>query len=381
MNLFALARAAQRRLLPSMGAGAAIEKYRQQITEARSAVARWKSECARLNAQLAALQSVKRESAARRHQIASPLVLRHLLSSRAAAFRARPVPDTARARDLTMLEGSTSYRRAVDQGADVLTDRADRMTIAGLTWWVPRDRRTPADRQDQGLPFRAIIQAREAAVGPVMLDVGANIGRMAIPRLILGDVQAVYAAEPDPLNYACLVQTIVANGLRGFVLPEQVAIGATEGVTRLLRSRYIGGHRVVRDDGPPLRAGAEVVEVPCTTLDRWVANLGVCVEELCFIKIDTQGSERQVLLGAAGLLERPHIAWQIEFDPELLRRAGCEPEEMFALLESSFTHFIDLHKGAIGRRVRRIQDLREALGYHRKNEHAKTNLLLYTARP
>lgn len=381
MNLFALARAAQRRLLPSMGAGAAIEKYRQQIAEARSAVARWKSECGRLNAKVLALQSLKRESARRRHQISSPLVLRHLLSSRAAAFRARPVPDAARARDLAMLEGSASYRRAIDEGSDALKGHAETTSVSGLVWWIPLDDRPPEHRQREGLPLRAIIQAREVAVGPVMLDVGANIGRVAIPRLILGDVQAVYAAEPDPLNYACLVQTIVANGLRGFVLPEQVAIGATEGVTRLLRSRYIGGHRVVRDNGPPLRAGAEVVEVPCTTLDRWVAKLGVCVEELCFIKIDTQGSERQVLLGAAGLVERPHIAWQIEFDPELLRRAGCEPDEMFALLESSFTHFIDLHKGAIGPRVRRIQDLREALGYHRKDEHAKTDLLLYTARP
>jgi FkbM family methyltransferase len=62
-----------------------------------------------------------------------------------------------------------------------------------------------------------------------MLDIGASIGRMSIPRVILGDLVHAYCAEPDPLNYAALVRNVAANGLCGLVLPDQAAIGAATG--------------------------------------------------------------------------------------------------------------------------------------------------------
>ena len=73
----------------------------------------------------------------------------------------------------------------------------------------------------QDFPYRAIAQTREAGIGGVMIDIGANIGRMSIPRVVLGDATLAYCLEPDPLNYACLVRNIRDNGLAGLALADQ----------------------------------------------------------------------------------------------------------------------------------------------------------------
>src|SRR6185436_11482148 len=102
-------------------------------------------------------------------------------------------------------------------------------TIDGLLWWlaVPRTEETAfAERMltKERFPYRALTQTRELAIGGIMLDLGANIGRTSIPRAIAGDATAVYCAEPDPLNFACLFRNVVDNGLQGLVLPDNVAI-------------------------------------------------------------------------------------------------------------------------------------------------------------
>ena len=33
-----------------------------------------------------------------------------------------------------------------------------------------------------------------------MLDLGANVGRMSVPRVVLGDAMVAYCAEPDPVS-------------------------------------------------------------------------------------------------------------------------------------------------------------------------------------
>ena len=78
------------------------------------------------------------------------------------------------------------------------------------------------------------------------------------------------------------------------------------------------------------------------------------------------------------MLERRHIAWQIEFSPAMLERSGRSLDEVYQLLERHFTHFIDLRSEG-GTRVRRTSSLREALAYVGKGSRRYTNVLLYSA--
>ena len=301
-------------------------------------------------------------------------VLRQLLPIRAAHL---PLParerQEAAARDADLQTRSHEYLQAI--GGSIACTPLRALEIDGLRWWVPVDDRGDElvrRLQRQGFPYRAILQTREVAIGGVMLDIGANIGRTAIPRIMLGDVRAVYAAEPEPANYACLVRNILEHNLRGLVLPDRVAIGATRGEARMRRSRYPGGHRVLHGSD----TSTESIVVQLWPLDEWVVQLGIDVAALTFVKIDSQGSELDVLRGARALLARPHVSWQIEIDPDLLRRRCADVPELLDLLRSQFSHFIDIGSPEPGPRVRPTTELAESVGYLGVRQR-KTDLLLF----
>src|SRR5438045_4285921 len=166
---------------------------------------------------------------------------------------------------------SASYREALAHPDADMPAAAERVVLGGVRWWVPAQpgeaggiaERVAGRRR---LPLREILETRELAVGRVMIDIGANVGTTSIPRALLGDFACVYAIEPDPANYACLVRNIVSNGVRGLVLPDRVAIGDTDG-EMTLRTMKSGTHHLVTR-ALDVRE-AERVTVPCLTLDAW----------------------------------------------------------------------------------------------------------------
>ena len=113
----------------------------------------------------------------------------------------------------------------------------------------------------------------------------------------------------------------------------------------------------------------------CLTLDSWVKRLGVDIKAVTFVKVDTQGWESHVLEGASALLAQRHIAWQLEFSPRLLARAGVPEHRFFDQLERHFTHFIDLGWRTTPR-SRPIGQARKTLSYVGRRF---TNLLVYSA--
>jgi len=308
-------------------------------------------------------------------------VLEDILPLRHAAMLAAN-HDGRDARESGFAARSVSYRDALAD-ADRTPAPVERVVIAGLTWWVPVEgdategiaHRLGARRR---LPLAEILETRELAVGRAMIDNGANVGTTSIPRALLGDFSWVYAIEPDPLNYACLVRNIVSNGVRGLVLPDRVAIGDTNGEMTMHVRRSGTHHLVTRAEH--VSEGERMV-VPCLTLDAWVDRIGIDLSDVGFIKSDTQGWDARVLAGAEKVLARRHIAWQIEFSPPMLDRSGKSVNELFRLLEGHFTHFIDLRREA-GIRVRGTQELRASLedvGSARSARRRYTNLLLYNA--
>ena len=262
----------------------------------------------------------------------------------------------------------------------VVDGQARRLTVDGLTWWVPAlptQSAASVERmlKKQRFPYLAIAQTRDVSVGGIMLDIGANVGRMAIPRVVLGDSTRAYCAEPDELNYQCLIANVHDNGLGGLVVADHVAISDRIGHLPLQRGKMSGAHRLVHTGV----VQENTATVRCTTLDAWVAEHAIDLMDVSFVKVDTQGSEVHVLAGASRVLEAPHIAWQIEVSPAHLWLAGHDPQVLYGMLADRFTHFFDLNPSAAGPRLRPMADLAGALEYLEHAEDAQTDVVVYRA--
>jgi FkbM family methyltransferase len=315
-------------------------------------------------------------------RILDPDMLRAQMPLRWPAVRQLARGEAAMARERRFVAASPSYAAAAASSGMLPSSR--RITLDGLAWTVPLTH--PDDEElvaralgHQDFPYRVITQTRDAGIGGVMLDIGANIGRMSVPRVILGDVTAAYCAEPEPLNYACLVRNARDNGLAGLVLPDNLAIGAVEGTVRLERTRSAGGHRVLSEGATSRR---DIVEVPCLPLDAWVERTMVDLAEVRFIKVDVQGSEVDVLRGASRTLAHRHITWQMEVDLDRLAARGFDARrDMYPLIQEHFTNFIDLNRHRTAGRVRPIAALVEELDYVSGGSSGRTDVVLFSLDP
>lgn len=231
---------------------------------------------------------------------------------------------------------ATPSREPVETGA------ADRVRIAGLTWFVPADDRKPGSLSDRllhrELPLSEILSTRAFMRGGVMIDIGANIGTTAITRVLLGDVDRVYGVEPDPSNYACLRRTIADNGLDDRVAVDRMALGAADAEADLFVASRLGRHRLL----PAGVTKRSTIRVPTLRLDTWSTRLGDDLARVRYVKCDTQGWEAHVLAGAPQLLARPSIVWEMEICPPLLEAAGSSLDDLCGTLSRHFGWFVDL---------------------------------------
>jgi len=363
-------------------------KAAQRVEHVKADVRKWKTQTAKalsreraVGQRVSALERQLRETERRlttaRRETPSVDVLRQTFSRRKSTLAARVGAQAFLGREEQLLGVSTSYRLAVESLANSPGPAARKLECEGLSWWVPgragKEQAASREVEFQRFPFRGILQTRGVAIGGIMLDLGANVGRMSVSRVVLGDATAAYCAEPDPVSYACLVRNVIDNGLRGLVLPDQTAIGDRDGTVRFLRFGRHGNFRFVSEGTVE---GADVIDVPCTTLDTWVERLQIDLDAVAFIKVDVEGFERRVLAGASRVLRRSHIAWQMEVKPAGLRATGDDPLKLYADLRRAFTHFIDLNRRETGHRVRPTDELSEALRYIEPRQ--KTDVLLFS---
>lgn len=297
--------------------------------------------------------------------------LRHTARGKLAALVRSSLAASALTAETKWLEHCPAYGDARTRGTIPGTLRSE---CDGLIFHIPpssKPSRLTTRLMNGWLPWHDILLQRGLGVGTITLDIGANIGTTALTRIVAGDAQRVYAAEPDPMNYGCLVQNIVANGLQGFVLPDALAISSHNGQATLKIAARMANHQLVDDD----RAGPDTIPVSTLTLDAWVSACGIESALVSLVKLDMQGWEGRALIGAPRLLTCPHIAWAVEVSPKHLATAGTPLAEFLELVCRSCTHAIDCRREC---RPFRVSKLPERLAYLGREE-SYTNLLLYTS--
>jgi len=159
--------------------------------------------------------------------------------------------------------------------------------------------------------------------GGTFVDVGAHLGYFTlIAADIVGPKGRVIAFEPDPRNAAILEANVTAAGQGDRVEIVRAAVGAEDGVTPFLMDRDYSSRVPAEGEAP--RAAA----VMQRALD------GLDLDPGTVIKVDAEGAELHVLLGARRHLGEKRGTWIIEVhEPALeeavlatLRQCGYAPE-------------------------------------------------------
>jgi FkbM family methyltransferase len=156
------------------------------------------------------------------------------------------------------------------------------------------------------------------APGATFIDIGANVGWFSLlGASIVGPSGHVIAVEPNPRNVALLRESVKDNGFENIdVLP--VALAERPGVAALETDGSNG--RVIPIDGPPPETMEASFVVATYPLDELLEDLGTGRVDV--IKIDVEGAEPLVLLGATKTISQRRPLLISEFYPMAL---DCSP--------------------------------------------------------
>jgi FkbM family methyltransferase len=159
------------------------------------------------------------------------------------------------------------------------------------TWWLGGHE--PATQE----ALRKVL-----APDKVMYDVGAHIGFYTLPAARLG--ARVIAFEPDPESATRLRAHVDRNGLGNQVRTVEAAVWSRSSASITFRRglpRSQGG--ISSGIYQPVLANGEFIEVASICLDDFVAS-GRPAPHI--VKVDVEGSEAEVLKGAANTLCHHH---------------------------------------------------------------------------
>jgi FkbM family methyltransferase len=168
--------------------------------------------------------------------------------------------------------------------------------------------------------------------GMVLYDVGANYGIFTLAALRFGGQGArVVAIEPSPVAFSILQYNLRLAGAGDRVWSVCTAAGAGADTMEMLTTGAHGDHYLVRT--APRR---DSIKVRVTTLDA-IANEAEWLPT--HLKIDVEGFEEEVIMGATELLTTQRPTLFLELHGDILRRLNRVPERPLELLaELGFRH-------------------------------------------
>ena len=153
----------------------------------------------------------------------------------------------------------------------------------------------------------------------VAIDVGTSIGDFSLIAAKAFGARKVIAVEPEPTFYSYLLKNIRLNKPDNVVVPLNVALSDKAGTLTLY---YNGTQLSVR--------GSKARICPSITLDKLIHDLEL--RRVSLIKIDTEGSEIDILKGARNTINtfRPRLIVEVHSKRDrdaaikLLRSYNCK---------------------------------------------------------
>lgn len=159
--------------------------------------------------------------------------------------------------------------------------------------------------------------------GDTFIDIGAHVGYFSmLAAALVGPTGRVFSFEPEPSNFAHLLEHIDLNGFTQ-IRPLHMAVGAKGSVAEFfVNADNDGGHALWDVGRHPFNERSRVTpntrKVYVTSLDEFFGQNDM--SRLKAIKMDAEGAEFAVLVGARGLLSR----YRVPFVVAEVNRFGLE---------------------------------------------------------
>lgn len=194
-------------------------------------------------------------------------------------------------------------------------------TRAGNLWVIDRDTVITPNLREYGTwePEFARIAAGYIRPGMTVIDVGANIGfATRTMAALLQNRGTLIAIEPEPLNFRVLCSNAaeIDDDITVHCVPV-AASDRTGSETLWLDENNLGDHRTWTRGARSARA----IQVPSIRLDELIEG-NVQVQ---FVKVDTQGTDMQVVAGMQRIISHWHPTLYVEFWPYGIEGRGQDP--------------------------------------------------------
>ncbi len=198
----------------------------------------------------------------------------------------------------------------------------------------------PADPSLERLTRLVRAAFPDGGAGRVLADVGANIGLTCLALAAAAPYHAeLLCFEPDERSLPLLKHNLVANDVPnarvfGHALAERDGVARLRcGTTNAATSVLVEPHSRVQT------TGAMFQEVPVRRLDSVLAEHGI--ERLDLLKLDVEGGENLVMLGAMEAIARDRPIIFTEFNLWTQMTAGARnPMEVLEEWRAAFRHML-----------------------------------------
>jgi len=188
--------------------------------------------------------------------------------------------------------------------------------------------------------------------GDTVLDIGANIGMVTV---LLSDLVGknghVHSFEPNPSLCNVIKQAIIRNKMTNVNL-HSIALGSKKDTLELIiPNENKGSASLIRNKG---RANCDVISVQVVPLDEICLYEGM--SSIRLIKIDVEGFETDVLLGAQQLLStiKPD-AILFELNERTVHQINEEP--LIKLLRDCGYDFFVIPKSIFRMKIHALKDI------------------------
>jgi FkbM family methyltransferase len=151
--------------------------------------------------------------------------------------------------------------------------------------------------------------------GSVVFDIGANFGFYScMIAKILGEECTVHSFEPLAYSFQRLKTNISINDFEGCIQSHKFGVSDKKGKAAMEhKAGNSGAAHIIEDRG----------DIDITTVDEFCDELKI--DKIDFMKIDVEGFELRVLLGAEKMMRHSMPSVLIEINPPTLKRYGLKP--------------------------------------------------------